>query len=279
MQANSSIIQNASSETAGAYIEDDSSAWTHSPTPPGDSHLLVAEGGSASWDYQFPDPAATLNLPLPRPLVPYAWQSESRKALYDLCKRALDVFGALVLLLVTLPLSIVVAISIKVTSPGPVLFRHKRMGHGGKEFWFTKFRTMVVDAEDQLNGNAQLRRQFEEKFKLDDDPRVTRVGAFLRKTSIDELPQLLHVLRGDMTLIGPRPIEKAQLVKYTIYGNKLLTVKPGLGGLWQTCGRSETTHAERVLMDMYYIDHRSLSLDLRLLLQTALVVLRRSGAC
>jgi lipopolysaccharide/colanic/teichoic acid biosynthesis glycosyltransferase len=153
------------------------------------------------------------------------------------------------------------------------------MGHGGKEFWFTKFRTMVVDAEEQLNGNAQLRRQFEEKFKLDDDPRVTRVGAFLRKTSIDELPQLLHVLRGDMTLIGPRPIEKAQLVKYTIYGNKLLTVKPGLGGLWQTCGRSETTHAERVLMDMYYIDHRSLSLDLRLLLQTALVVLRRSGAC
>jgi lipopolysaccharide/colanic/teichoic acid biosynthesis glycosyltransferase len=277
MQVNSNIIPGVSSESANPYIDVETSGWSSGPEPAVEPHRLVADTSSA-WDYQFPNSATTLDLPFLRRLPPYAGHSDSRKTIYDLSKRSVDLVGSVLLLLLTMPLLVVVAVCIKLTSPGPVLFRHKRLGHGGKEFYFTKFRTMVVDAEERLNGNAQLRRQFEEKFKLDDDPRITRLGAFLRKTSIDELPQLFHVFRGEMTLIGPRPIEKAQLGKYTIYGNKLLTVKPGLGGLWQTCGRSQTTHDERVLMDMYYIDHRCLSLDLRLLLKTALVVLRRSGA-
>lgn len=275
MQANSSIIASVPAESTSPYIEQE--GWNGAAQPSSDSQLLATDAPTA-WNYQLQDSGTALDLRLPR-IPPYAWRSESRKAFYDLCKRLIDVVSSLVLLLVAMPLLVAVAICVKVTSPGPILFRHKRMGHRGKEFYFTKFRTMVVDAEERLNGNADLRREFEQKFKLDNDPRITPFGAFLRRTSIDELPQLFHVLRGEMTLIGPRPIEKAQLSKYTIYGNKLLTVKPGLGGVWQTCGRSQTTHDERVLMDMYYIDHRCLSLDLRLLLQTALVVLKRSGAC
>ena len=279
MQANSTINQSGASGPPNAYIESDATTWTHASSQLADAQVVVADGEFSAWDYQFPDLLATLDLRLPRRIVPYASQSEGRKARNDLCKRALDVVGSLILVLIALPLILAVAICVKVTSPGPVLFRHKRLGRSGKEFWFTKFRTMAVDAEDQLNGNAMLRREFEEKFKLDNDPRVTPLGAFLRKTSLDELPQLLHVFRGEMSLIGPRPIERAQLSKYTIYGNKLLSVKPGLGGVWQVCGRSETTHAERVLMDMYYVDHRCLALDIELLLRTALVVVRKSGAC
>jgi lipopolysaccharide/colanic/teichoic acid biosynthesis glycosyltransferase len=142
-----------------------------------------------------------------------------------------------------------------------------------------KFRTMAVDAEERLQKNNRLREQFAATYKIKGDPRITGLGDLLRKTSIDELPQLWNVLKGDMSLIGPRPIVKPELSKYAIYGKKLLTVKPGLSGLWQACGRSDTTYAERVLMDMQYIDHRCLFLDLRLLLFTAIAVLRRSGAC
>ena len=159
-----------------------------------------------------------------------------------------------------------------------MFFAHRRLGFNGKEFACLKFRTMVADAEEKLNKDPQLRRQFEEKFKLEDDPRITPLGAFLRRTSLDELPQLFHVLRGEMTLVGPRPIVESELSKYSIYANKLLTVKPGLSGLWQVCGRSHTTYPQRVMMDMHYIDHRSLALDARLLLLTASAVIRKSGA-
>jgi lipopolysaccharide/colanic/teichoic acid biosynthesis glycosyltransferase len=181
--------------------------------------------------------------------------------------------------LINLPLFLFVTILIKLTSPGPIFFRHTRLGRHGKSFWLVKFRTMDVDAEERLRKDSQLREQFAASYKIKGDPRITGLGDFLRKTSIDELPQLWHVLKGEMTLIGPRPIVPPELSKYTIYGKKLLAVKPGLSGLWQACGRSDTTYAERVLMDMQYIDHRCLSLDLRLLLFTAVAVLRKSGAC
>jgi lipopolysaccharide/colanic/teichoic acid biosynthesis glycosyltransferase len=182
------------------------------------------------------------------------------------------------LLVLTLPVFAVVAVLIKATSPGPVLFRHKRLGRGDKEFWCVKFRTMVVDAEEQLQRDPRLRQQFEVKFKLEDDPRLTPVGAFLRRTSIDELPQLLQVLKGDMSLIGPRPIVKPELARYGAYQQKLLTVKPGLSGFWQACGRSETTYDERVRMDMDYVDFRCLRLDLLLVLLTAVSISTRRGA-
>jgi lipopolysaccharide/colanic/teichoic acid biosynthesis glycosyltransferase len=201
------------------------------------------------------------------------------KPLYDLCKRGLDVTVALLVLLVGLPVFVIVALLIMATSPGPVLFKQRRLGRGGKVFWCYKFRTMVLDAEKQLEQNAVLRQQYRESYKLQNDPRVTTIGAFLRKSSIDELPQCLNVLLGDMSLIGPRPIVPPELSKYGVYGEKLLAVKPGLSGLWQASGRSDTSYEERVQMDMTYIDSRCIRLDLLLLFRTVRAVLKRSGAC
>jgi lipopolysaccharide/colanic/teichoic acid biosynthesis glycosyltransferase len=211
--------------------------------------------------------------------TPYAEQSRRSRRTYALCKRAVDILVAAALLVAVLPLLACVALLVKATSRGPVFYRHRRLGLAGAEFDCLKFRTMVADADEQLRRNEFLRRQFEHDYKLKRDPRVTPVGAFLRRTSLDELPQLLHVLRGEMTLVGPRPIVRPELEKYSIYAGKLLTVKPGLSGLWQVCGRSDTTYPQRVMMDMHYIDHRSLSLDLRLMVRTVGAVVRKSGAC
>jgi len=214
-----------------------------------------------------------------RTKAPYAWRSANRKTIYEVGKRTIDIAGSIMLLVATFPVFVCVAILIKVTSPGPIFFRQKRLGRDGKEFWIFKFRTMVVNAEELLMADLQLREQFAANYKIKGDPRIIRFGKFLRKTSLDELPQLWHVLMGDMSLIGPRPIVPPELTRYAIYQKKLLSVRPGLSGLWQACGRSDTSYAERVQMDMHYIDHRCLSLDLQLLLVTVVAVLRKSGAC
>ena len=158
------------------------------------------------------------------------------------------------------------------------MFKHRRLGRGGKEFWCYKFRSMVQDAEQRLQNSAALRAKFEAHYKIKDDPRVTRVGGLLRKTSLDELPQVWNVLRGDMSLIGPRPIVAPELVKYGPHDRKLLSVPPGLSGFWQVCGRSDTSYSKRVLLDMLYIDHRCTWLDLKLMVLTAVAVFRKVGA-
>ena len=198
---------------------------------------------------------------------------------YQVGKRGLDMSVALVALLFASPVLLVLAVLVKMSSKGPVFFAHRRLGRDGTEFHCLKFRTMIANAEERLKRDPQLRQRFEEKFKLEDDPRITPLGSFLRRTSLDELPQLIHVLRGEMSLVGPRPIVEDELSKYSIYAKKLLSVKPGLSGLWQVCGRSDTTYPQRVMMDMHYIDHRSFSLDMRLLLLTVSAVVRKSGAC
>jgi lipopolysaccharide/colanic/teichoic acid biosynthesis glycosyltransferase len=137
---------------------------------------------------------------------------------------------------------------------------------------------MVPNAESLLAARKDLQGLFLKNYKLDDDPRVTRLGKFLRKTSLDELPQLWNVVAGEMSLIGPRPIVEPELSKYGDNASRLLTVKPGLGGVWQVSGRSDTSYPERVLMDMHYIDNQSLQFDLQLIVQTALAVLWRRGA-
>lgn len=197
---------------------------------------------------------------------------------YEAAKRLIDVVGALFLLTFGLPLLGTIALGVKFTSRGPVLFAQRRLGRRGEFFQCFKFRTMVADAEARLSTSQELSAEFEANYKIKNDPRVTRVGAFLRRTSLDELPQLWNVVRGEMSLVGPRPIIEPELVKYGADAGRLVSVKPGLGGLWQVSGRSDTTYAERVAMDMTYIDSRSLALDLRLLLKTAVVVLRGRGA-
>ena len=203
----------------------------------------------------------------------------SRYTTYDCVKRLIDLLGATTALLLLAPLMAVLAAVVKLTSPGPVFFRHVRLGRDGIEFYCYKLRTMVADAETVLASSPELRALFDVNFKLERDPRLTRVGAFLRRTSLDELPQFYNVLNGTMSLIGPRPIVPRERAKYGSVVDKLLSVKPGLGGAWQAYGRSNTTYDRRIALDMYYIDNHSLLLDLKLILLTLLMVVRGQGAC
>lgn len=209
----------------------------------------------------------------------YTSRSDTYQAFYILAKRGIDIVGSLAVIILTLPLFIMVALAVKATSRGPILFRHRRIGQYGNDFYCYKFRTMIENAEEVLKSDPNLLKQFNKKFKIDNDPRVTPIGDFLRKTSLDELPQLFQVLAGSMSLIGPRPIIERELEKYSIYQNKLLSVKPGLSGLWQTSGRSQTSYSKRVLLDMKYIDKRSITMDIKLILKTVVTVVKKSGAC
>jgi lipopolysaccharide/colanic/teichoic acid biosynthesis glycosyltransferase len=210
--------------------------------------------------------------------VPLLFPADQAGAGYDLSKRVIDIVAAVLLLSLLAPLLTAIAVCIKLSGRGPVLFRHQRLGQGGRRFWCYKFRTMVPDAESRLAQTPDLAAQFRENYKIRSDPRVTREGAFLRRTSLDELPQLWNVLRGEMSLIGPRPIVESELGKYGIHASRLLMVKPGLGGIWQVSGRSNTSYAQRVAMDLRYVETRSLGLDIKLVILTAMVVIRGDGA-
>ncbi|HEY3504025.1 MAG TPA: sugar transferase [Actinocatenispora sp.] len=193
-------------------------------------------------------------------------------------KEFVDRVGAAVLLVLLAPLLAAVALMIKVDSPGPVLFRQPRVGRGGALFDIVKFRTMYTDAEARL---AELRGRNEAAgvlFKIRDDPRVTRVGRYLRRFSADELPQLLNVLAGQMSLVGPRPPLPVEVAEYPADMLRRLVVKPGLTGLWQVSGRSDLPWEEAIRLDLRYVENWSLSLDLVILLRTVTAVVRTSGA-
>lgn len=193
-------------------------------------------------------------------------------------KDALDIVGVLLGLLLVAPLGAVIALLIVLDSPGPVFYRQHRIGKAGVPFWAWKFRTMFAGAEARLASDPTLRAQFERSFKLEDDPRITRIGRWLRRTSLDELPQLLNVLKGEMSLVGPRPIVEEELLKYGPWERRLLCVKPGLTGLWQVLRHHEPDYVQRVSLDMYYIDHWSVGLDLKILLRTLPSVIAGRGA-
>lgn len=195
-------------------------------------------------------------------------------------KRLLDIVGALALTAVFAPVLVVIVLALR--RSGAIFFPHERVGLHGRKFRCYKFRTMVPDAETRLrallDANAALAAEWKEVRKLRNDPRVTAVGRFLRKTSLDELPQLWNVLRGEMTLVGPRPIVGDEVPEYGRSIGVYLAVKPGLTGLWQVSGRSETDYRRRVALDVYYARNRSWLLDLGILLKTVRVVLVGQGA-
>lgn len=197
-------------------------------------------------------------------------------------KLLLDYTGAICGLLALSPLFIAIVIIMKFTDPGPIVYRRRVVGVGGKEFDAFKFRTMVVNSkevlEELLARDPKAAEEYNKYYKLKDDPRITRIGAFLRKTSVDELPQLLNVLRGEMSLVGPRMITMEEVQKYGKWGLNLHTVKPGITGLWQVTGRSELTYEERVRLDMNYIRNYSIWIDLQILFQTIPAVLMSKGA-
>lgn len=194
-------------------------------------------------------------------------------------KRTLDIFISVLGIILLLPLFVIIAIAIRLTSQGNVIFKHKRLGFCGNTITIYKFRTMVQNAHClEMHLSPEQIEAFKQNYKLDDVPRLTRLGKFLRKNSLDELPQLLNVLKGDMSLVGPRPIVAQELEKYGQHANTLLSVKPGLTGLWQVSGRSDTTYEERVLMDIDYINRMCLSLDLKIIIKTFSVVFKKHGA-
>jgi len=194
-----------------------------------------------------------------------------------LTKRLLDILLAFLLLILTFPILGVIAILIKLQDGGPVIHRRRVLGQKA-EFDAFKFRSMSTNADTALANDASLRKEFEKNFKLRKDPRVTKVGAWIRRFSLDELPQLVNVLRSEMSLVGPRMISPPELEKYGEAKALLLSVKPGLTGYWQVYGRQRVDYAERVKMDMFYIQNWSLLLDLKLLLMTPMRVLRGIGA-
>jgi lipopolysaccharide/colanic/teichoic acid biosynthesis glycosyltransferase len=193
-------------------------------------------------------------------------------------KQSLEFPLALAAFVALMPVMLLVALTISVTSPGGVIHRRRVAGRSGTQFDAFKFRTMVPDADEWIRRDPALRSEFDAKFKVTDDPRITPAGRVLRKFSLDELPQLLNVLKGQMSLVGPRMISPEEFPKYGPYVDKLLTVKPGLTGLWQVSGRQATTYNRRVELDMDYIDNWSLRLDLAILARTPLVVIRGKGA-
>jgi lipopolysaccharide/colanic/teichoic acid biosynthesis glycosyltransferase len=194
----------------------------------------------------------------------------------QILKRAMDLMGSIILLFFAAPFVAILALRIKFHDGGPAFFRRRVVGPKG-EFDAFKLRTMCVDADEILRRDQELRRQFEINFKLKHDPRVTAVGAALRKTGLDELPQLWNVLKGEMSLVGPRMITRGELKKYGEAGWIFNSMKPGLTGYWQVHGNQEAGYDSRVNMDLFYMENWSIWFDLKILMRTPLRVLRGSG--
>ena len=211
--------------------------------------------------------------------VPLVYVNKVRLTGTDIAvKFILDYLGAVVSLLILSPFLLLIAFCVRISSPGPVIHKRLVMGLNGKQFYALKFRTMVISGDEVLDQHPELKGELAANHKLKNDPRVTRIGAFLRRYSLDELPQLINVLRRDMSLVGPRMISPEEAPMYKQFVMNLLTVLPGITGLWQVSGRSDISYEERVRLDMVYIRNWSMWLDLQLLFQTIPAVLRGHGA-
>lgn len=211
--------------------------------------------------------------------IPLVTINESeRRPVFRFAKRAFDIAAASALIVLTLPVLVAVACAIRRDGPGPILFRQRRVGRGGQPFEMIKFRTMQVDAEERLEELVDLDRLDEPVFKLDHDPRVTRVGRWLRRYSLDELPQLFNVLKGEMSLVGPRPEEERVVARYDTWERRRLKIKPGITGLQQIYCRGSKSLAERVRWDIVYLRRESWLLDFSILFRTVFAVASGKGA-
>lgn len=201
---------------------------------------------------------------------------------YVIGKRGVDIIGALFGLILALPLFVALGILYCFgENKGPLLFKQQRYGRNGKLFWIYKFRSMVVNADEILKQNPMLYKKYlKNNYKLepDEDRRITRLGRFLRRTSLDEVPQLINVLIGDMSLVGPRPVVEEELKEYKHKKQDFLAVKPGMTGYWQVCGRSNVGYPERVALELHYVYNQSMFLDMKILFLTFFVVFFKKGA-
>lgn len=188
-------------------------------------------------------------------------------------KRLFDIIFSVMILILTAPMMVLIALMVRFSSKGKIVYAHERVGRGGKSFRCFKFRTMYADADsrlkDILESCPQLKQEWEQTHKLKNDPRVTKIGKFLRKTSLDEFPQFWNVLKGDLSVVGPRPVVHHEITKHLgPKASKILSIRPGLTGLWQISGRSDVSYANRIKMDEQYVDSHSILLDLKIIAKT-----------
>ena len=203
----------------------------------------------------------------------------SKKQAYAYIKRIIDCITSSIALILLLPIFLIIAIAIKLDSKGPIFFAHTRIGKNGKIIKIYKFRTMVVNAEELIKKfTPEQMKEYKENYKLNNDPRITKVGNILRKTSLDELPQLINIIKGDLALIGPRPVVNAELEKYGENASKFLSVTPGLTGNWAANGRSISAYEERMQLELYYVDNMSFKMDIEIFFKTIIAVIKREGA-
>ena len=206
-------------------------------------------------------------------------ERNKNRRFYHLVKRMIDVVLSLFGLVLISPFVVIMAILIKIDSKGPVFFKHHRIGKNGKPFSMYKFRTMKDGAEAMINDfTPEQLEEWNENFKLKDDPRITRIGKFLRKTSLDELPQLVNILRGDMSIVGPRPVIEVELEEYGNDKDEFLSIRPGLTGWWASNGRSEISYPERCSYELYYVRNESFWLDVKVMFLSVISVFLHKGA-
>lgn len=208
----------------------------------------------------------------------------NKKVLYKITKRAIDIIGAIIGIILLIPTIILVYIARKILKEdqGPLFYKQLRYGKNGKIFKLYKFRSMCINADkklkEYLDNNEDAKNEFEKTHKLQKDPRITKLGNFLRKTSLDELPQMINILKGEMSFVGPRPVISEEVEEYGVNKDKFLSVTPGLTGYWQVNGRSNTTYEERMLMELYYVENCSLWLDIKIFFKTFITVFKKEGA-
>lgn len=203
-----------------------------------------------------------------------------KKPFYEFIKRAFDIFSSLIAMILLSPVILILAIAVKVDDPkGKIFFAHKRVGKNGKEIKILKFRSMVHNAEELIEKfTPEQKEEYYANFKLDNDPRVTKLGNFLRKSSLDELPQLLNILAGNLSLVGPRPVLEEETQLYGKDRDLFLSVKPGLTGYWAVNGRSAIDYDERKKLELYYVQNRSFWLDIKIIFKTFTTVFKGEGA-
>ena len=198
---------------------------------------------------------------------------------YKIVKRTSDVVLSTIAMVLLLPVFAIIALAIKLETKGPVFFKHTRIGKDGKIIKLYKFRSMVDNAEELIKKfTPEQKKEYEENYKLTDDPRITKVGKILRKTSLDELPQLINIIKGDLSIIGPRPVVAEELKKYGTNIEKFLSATPGLTGYWAANGRSCTSYEQRMQMELFYIDNLSLKMDTKVFFKTIEAVVKGRGA-
>lgn len=201
--------------------------------------------------------------------------------LYRFIKRTFDIIISLLSLILLSPLFLIIVVLIKLDSKGKAFYKHKRIGKNGEIIYLYKFRSMYSDSKERLEEllkDPKIKKEWEENYKLDHDPRITKVGSFLRKSSLDELPQLLNILIGNMSIVGPRPVIEKEIEKYGTNKDKLLSVTPGLTGWWACNGRSCTSYEDRMKLELFYVNNRSLILDIKIIIKTFISVIKRNGA-